>query len=294
MRDFEYRAPSTLDEAIAILQQYGSEARVLAGGTDLVLMMTDKVVTPRVVVDIKRIPEVNVFEWDPEGGLTIGAAVPFRTLEVSQEVRRAYPGLAEAASEVGSWQIRNLATPGGNLCTASPSCEVGPILWALDAQVEVAGPRGRRRLPVQQFITGVRQTVLEPDEVLVSIHVPAPAERSGSHYIKLKERQKMDIAFVGVAAAVDLEPGDGVIREARIGLGAVAPTPIRAPRAEALLRGARLNDALLEEVGREAAEAARPISDVRASAEYRREMVHVLTKRALRQAITLAAHQSSP
>jgi carbon-monoxide dehydrogenase medium subunit len=223
--------------------------------------------------------------------LTIGAAVPFRVLETSREVRRHYPGLAEAASEVGSWQIRNLGTPGGNLCTASPSAEIAPILYALDAHVRIAGPGGTRRLPVQQFITGVRRTALEEGELLVDIRVPHPGQRAGSHYIKLKEREKMDIAFVGVAAAVDLDGSDGVIREARIALGAVAPTPIRASRAEQALRGERLTDQTLDEAGRLAAEAARPITDVRASAEYRKEMVNVLTKRAIRQALALAAQR---
>jgi carbon-monoxide dehydrogenase medium subunit len=291
LRDFEYHAPTTLDEAIGLLQQYGDEARPLAGGTDLVLMMTDRVITPRHVVDVKNIPELTAFHWNEESGLTIGAATPFRLLESSPDVRHHYPGLAEAASEVGSWQIRNMGTPGGNLCTASPSAEIAPILYVLDAQVRIAGPRGTRRLPVQQFITGVRRTVLQEDELLVDIHVPHPGQRAGSHYIKLKERQKMDIAFVGVAAAVDLEPGDGVIRDARIALGAVAPTPIRAPRAEQALRGERLTDAALEEAGRLAAEAARPITDVRASAEYRKEMVGVLTKRAVRRALELAAQR---
>jgi len=289
VREFEYHTPRTIDEAVALLQQYEANARLLAGGTDLVIMMTDKVVSPEHVIDVKGIPETTHFEWDAEAGLTIGAAVPFRRLETSPEVRRFYPGMYEAASEVGSWQIRNLGSAGGNLCTASPAGEIGPILYALDAQVEIAGPRGRQRLPVQQFITGVRRTVLEPDEMLVSIHVPPPGQRTASHYIKLKERQKMDIAFVGVAASIELEPGDGVVREARIALGAVAPTPIRAPKAEATLRGQRLTDALLAEAGREAAETARPIVDVRASAEYRKEMVDVLTRRALRQAATLAA-----
>ncbi|MBI3973128.1 MAG: FAD binding domain-containing protein [Chloroflexi bacterium] len=288
LRDFEYLAPRSIGEAVALLQQHGAKARCLAGGTDLVLMMTDKIATPAYVIDIKHIPELNVFEWDPTGGLTIGAAVPFRILERSDVVQRHYPGMAESAGEVGSWQIRNLATPGGNLCTASPSAEIAPILWALDAQVTIAGPNGSRRIPVQQFVTGVRRTALEPEELLVDIRVPPPGERAGSHYIKLKERQKMDIAFVGVAAAVELEPGDGVIREAKIALGAVAPTPIRVPKAEATLRGQRLTDERLEEAGREAADAAKPITDVRASAEYRKEMVHVLTKRAIRQAVAIA------
>lgn len=289
MREFEYHAPRTLDEAIALLEKHEANARVMAGGTDLVILMTDRVLMPEHVIDIKGIPEMSHFEWDGDAGLTFGAAVTFRRLETSPEVRRHYPGMYEAASEVGSWQIRNLGTPAGNLCTASPACEIGPIMYALDAQVEIAGPRGRRKMPVQQFITGVRRTALEPDELLVSVHVPHPGERAASHYIKLKERQKMDIAFVGVAATVDLEPGDGTVREARIALGAVAPTPIRVPRAEATLRGQRLTDATIDEAGREAGEAARPIVDVRASAEYRKEMVEVLTRRALRRAAALAA-----
>ena len=293
MRDFEYLAPASLAEAIDLLQQHGARARVLAGGTDLVLMMTDKVAAPDHVIDIKNIPELKVLKVQ-DGGLEIGAAVPFRAIETSPECKRLYPGLVEAAAEVGSWQIRNLATVGGNLCTASPAAEIAPILLALDAQVTIAGPRGTRKLPLQQFFTGVRRTVLESDELLVRVDVPPPPARAGSHYIKFKERQKMDIAFVGVAAAVDLDDragADGAIRDAKIALGAVAPTPIRAPKAEATLRGQRLTDAVLEEAGREAAEASRPITDVRASAEYRREMVNVLTKRAVRQAYALAAHR---
>lgn len=291
MRDFEYFAPSTLDEAIGLLQQHGSQARVLAGGTDLVLMLTDKVIAPEYMIDIKNVPEVNVFEWGNDGGLTIGAAVPFRKMETSAECRQRYPGLVEAASEVGSWQIRNLATIGGNLCTASPSAEIAPILVALNAQAEIAGPKGRRQVAMEQFATGVRRTVLEPDELLVHIVLPPAAERASSHYIKFKEREKMDIAFVSVAAAVGLDAGDGVIKDARIVLGAVATTPIRAPKAEAALRGQQLSDAVLAVAGREAAEACRPISDVRASAEYRREMVNVLTRRAIRQAAALAAQR---
>jgi carbon-monoxide dehydrogenase medium subunit len=289
LRDFEYVAPRSLEEAIAALDKHGANARVLAGGTDLVIMMNDRVVAPDVVVDVNHIPELQSFSWDVGDGLVIGAAVRFHALETSADVRRHYPGLAEAASEVGSWQVRNLGTPGGNLCTASPAAEIAPILYALDAQVRIAGPRGQRKLPVQQFITGVRQTALEPDELLVDIQVPPPPERSASHYIKLKEREKMDIAVVGVAAMVALEPGDGVVRDVAIALGAVAPTPFRATDAESTLRGQRPDDDLLAEAGREAADICRPISDVRASADYRRAMANVLTKRAIRQAMAQAA-----
>ena len=288
MRDFDYHAPRTLDEALALLKEHREKARVLAGGTDLVLMMTDRVVAPEHVVDIKNVTELTHLEWGGDGSLTIGAAIPFRRLESDKRVRETFPGLAEASGEVGSWQIRNLGTVGGNLCTASPSAEIAPILLALDAEVEIVGPKGRRTVAIGQFHTGVRRTVVEPDEILVSVKVPASQGRAGSHYIKLKEREKMDIAFVGVASVVELEGGDGVVKSARIALGAVAPTPIRAEEAEAKLRGQRLTDSLIEEAGRLAAQAAKPISDVRASAEYRREMVDVLTRRTLKQALEIA------
>lgn len=288
MRDFEYHAPRTLDEALQLLATHRENARVLAGGTDLVLMMTDRVVAPDHVIDIKHIPEVNRFEWHDDGGLVMGAATPFRKLEASTEVQDRFPGLVEASAEVGSWQIRNLGTVGGNLCTASPSAEIAPILLALDAEVEIAGPGGRRSLPLAQFHQGVRRTALQPDELLIEIRIPGQGDPSGSHYLKLKERQKMDIAFVGVASAIELEPGDGVIKRARIALGAVAPTPIRAPEAEESLKGKRISDETLAEAGRLAAQAAKPISDVRASAEYRREMVGVLTRRTLKRAAEIA------
>ncbi len=288
MRDFQYHAPATLDEALDLLSQHRESARVLAGGTDLVLMMTDRVVAPDHVIDVKNISELTRLEWSDDGALAMGAATSFRRLETSPEVRDHHPGLAEAAGEVGSWQIRNLGTVGGNLCTASPSAEIAPILLALDAEVEIAGKRGRRSVPIGQFHTGVRRTVLEPDELLLEIRIPGGRGRAGSHYLKLKERQKMDIAFVGVATVLELEAGDGVVKSARIALGAVAPTPIRAEEAESSLRGKQLSDDVLAEAGRLAAQAAKPISDVRASADYRREMVNVLTQRTLRQALHVA------
>ena len=275
MRDFEYHAPRTLDEALQLLATHREKARVLAGGTDLMLMMTDRVAAPEHVIDIKNVPEMTRYEWSEDGGLTFGAATTFRKLETDRHVRERFAGLAESASEVGSWQIRNMGTVGGNLCTASPSAEI-------------AGPKGKRTVPMTQFHTGVRRTVLAPDELLVGIKIPAAQGKAGSHYIKLKEREKMDIAFVGVASAVELEGNDGVVKSARIALGAVAPTPIRATEAEAKLKGQRLTDELLAEAGKLAAQAAKPISDVRASAEYRREMVDVLTRRTLSHALQIA------
>jgi len=288
LRDFDYHAPRTLDEALQLLSTHGETARVLAGGTDLMLMLTDRVVAPEQVIDIKNIQELTRFEWGADGSLTMGAATLFRTLETDSKVKTSFPGLAEAASEVGSWQIRNLGTVGGNLCTASPSAEIAPILMALEADVEIAGSNGRRTVPIGKFHTGVRRTVLEPNELLMSVTVAAPRGRTGSHYLKLKEREKMDIAFVGVASVIELEGSDGVVKSARIALGAVAPTPIRCGEAEATLKGQRLTDELLHEAGRLAAQAAKPISDVRASADYRREMVDVLTRRTLSKALEIA------
>jgi CO/xanthine dehydrogenase FAD-binding subunit len=288
VRDFQYHAARTLDDALKLLAEHRENARLLAGGTDLVLMMTDRAVAPDHVIDINAIPELTRYEWTGDGGLTFGAATPFRRLETDGQVRDKLPGLAESASEVGSWQIRNLGTVGGNLATASPSAEIAPILLALDAEVELASTRGRRSLPLREFHTGVRRTVMEPDELLLEIRVPSAGQRSGSHYIKLKEREKMDIAFVGVASVIELEAGDGVVKSARIALGAVSPTPMRVAEAEAKLKGQKADDALLAEAGRLAAAAAKPISDVRASADYRREMVNVLTQRTLRQALEIA------
>ncbi len=288
MKEFEYLDPPTLGEAIAHLAIHGAETQLLAGGTDLLLLMQADAANADYVVDVRRIPELQALEYDEAKGLTLGAAVTLRAVETSPLVGRLYPHLASSAAEIGSVQVRNLGTVGGNVCNAAPSADMAPALLTLEATARVAGSRGERVVPLDAFFVGPRRTVLQPDEILVSLEVPPPAARSGGAYLKLKVRPALDIAMVGVAATVRLAPGDSIIQRARIALGAVAPTPLRVPEAEALLEGQALTADLLAEVGRVAAAASRPISDVRASAEYRREMVAVLTRRAVRQAAKAA------
>ncbi len=289
MKEFEYLDPPTLEEAIDHLAAHGAESRLLAGGTDLLLLMQAEAATADFVLDVRRIPELQALEYDEVKGLTLGAAVTLRTVETSPVVRRRYPHLASSAAEIGSIQVRNLGTVGGNVCNAAPSADTAPALLTLDAMARIVGRRGERVVPLGQVFVGPRQTVLQPDEILVSLQVPPTTAPTGAAYLKLKVRPALDIAMVGVAATARLAPGDSVVQRARIALGAVAPTPVRVPEAEALLEGQAVTADLLEEVGRAAAEACRPISDIRASAEYRREMVAVLTRRAVRQAVKAAS-----
>lgn len=289
MREFEYAQPATLDEAVALLRDLGPRAKLLAGGTDLILLMQAGVLSPDYLIDVRQIPELTVLDYDDAAGLTLGAAVTLRRIETSPLLRAKYPHLASSAGEIGSVQVRNLGTAGGNVCNATPSADTAPALITLGARAHIVGPRGERTVPLEEFFTGPRRTVLAPDELLVDLRVPPPAPRSSGAYVKLANRPAMDVAFVGVAATIELAPGGGAIQSAKIALGAVAPTPIRAPKAEELLRGRQPDPELLEAAGRAAAEASRPISDVRASAEYRREMVAVLTRRAVREAWERAA-----
>ena len=219
-------------------------------------------------------------------GLRIGATVTARTLERDPVVCRQYPALAESAAVVGSVQVRNLATVGGNLCNAAPSADMAPPLLALDAEAVIAGPAGERRVPLASFFTGVRRTVLDADELLVELVVPAPASRRGSAYLRHTPRRELDIAVVGVASHITL--ADGVCATARIALAAVAPVPLRATQAEARLEGERITPALIDEASQLAVEAARPISDQRGSAEFRRHLVRVLTRRTLTAALERA------
>jgi len=288
VKDFTYLAPSTVAEALGLLAEHQGKAKVLAGGTDLMLQLQDGLFTPDFVIDVRRIPELNTLEFDAQAGLTLGAATALRRIETSQVVLDKYPHLATGAREIGSIQIRNLGSVGGNICTATPSADIIPSLVSLEAVARIASVRGERAVPLESFFTGVRKTVLGPDELLVDLKIPAPAPRTSGVYIKLYTRPAMDLAMVGVAATITLGPGDSVIRRATVCLGAVAPTPIRVREAEQLLEGQAVTDALLAQAGQAAARAARPISDVRASAEYRREQCDLMTRRAIRQAVERA------
>lgn len=288
MKDFTYLAPASLSEALKLLAEHPGATKVLAGGTDLMLQLQDGMWAPDYVVGVRDIPELNVLAYDAATGLTIGAATPLRQIETSSVVQEKYPHLATGASEIGSVQIRNLASIGGNMCTATPSADGIPSLVSLDATARIASVRGERTVPVRDFFVGVRRTVLQPDELLVDVRVPAPSPYTSGAYVKLDTRPQMDLAIVGVAATVTLAPGDSTIKKVAICLGAVATTPIRVPEAEEILIGRPLTDDLLAQAGAAAARAARPISDVRASADYRREQCDLMTRRAVRRAVERA------
>ena len=287
MRRFELAVPESVDDCLKILAGRGSGAKVVAGGTDLLPQMKNGVLKPAFVIDLSGVADLRVLQGDDGGGLGIGASVTARQLELDPRVRSHYPALAESAALVGSLQIRNLATVGGNLCNAAPSADMAPPLLALDAVAVIAGPKGRRRVPLAEFFLGVRHTVLAPDELLMELVVPAaPAHGSGGSYLRHTPRRELDIAVVGVASQVTLR--DGVCAMARIALAAVAPIPLRATAAEQALIGQALTAAQIERAAGLAAEAARPISDQRGSAEFRVHLVRVLTRRTLRTALERA------
>ncbi len=279
MKPFDYYAPTSLNEALGLLAEQGGRARALAGGTDLLLKMRAGRLAPGCLTNIKRIPELRGLSYDATQGLWLGALTTVAEIMAAPEVCSRYPALAHAAATMASVQIRNLATVGGNLCNAAPSADLAPPLIALGAQAHIAGPRGERSVALENFFTGPGQTVLADDELLIRVTVPPPEAGLAAVYLKHTPREAMDIAIVGVAAAVAWR--DGVCASVRIVLGAVAPTPLVAQEAGEALLGRPLEEKHIAEAARLAAQAARPIDDVRASAWYRREMVEVLVRRAL-------------
>jgi len=277
--------PDTLEACQQALAD-GSDVKMVAGGTDLLPQMKNGLVKPRRVVDLSAVPELKVMEVGADGGLRVGAGVAARALELSGPVQTGFTALAEGAAVVGSFQIRNLATLGGNLANAAPSADMAPPLLALDAECVIAGPRGQRRVPAADFFLGVRRTVLEPDEVLVEIAIPAPGPGSGGTYVRHTPRRELDIAVVGVASQLTIR--DGRCITARIALAAVAPVPLRATAAEARLVGEAVTPGLIDEAAHLAVAAASPISDQRGSAEFRQHLVRVLTRRTLATALARA------
>jgi carbon-monoxide dehydrogenase medium subunit len=288
LKRFDYLAPEGLDEALAILRERGDGGRLLAGGTDLVVQMKEAGLRPSYVVSLRRLRDLRGIAFDEQQGLRIGAMTTMADIAEHPIIRHRYPVLVDGASIVGSVQTRNMASLGGNVCNAAPSADTAPPLLVLGAHADIAGAGGRRQVPLEGFFTSPGQTVLGRDEVLVGFSVPTPAPRTGGCYERHTPRAEMDIAVVGVAALVTLEPDRDVIREARIALGAVAPTPLRAPDAEASLAGQPPSDEAFERAAELAMLAARPISDVRGSAAFRRHLVRVMTARCLRRAVERA------
>jgi carbon-monoxide dehydrogenase medium subunit len=261
----------------------------LAGGTDLILFMEKGRLKPDLVVEIPSCPPFVGIEVT-NSHIRIGSRTTMRELETSPLIREKISILAEAASKVGSLQIRNLATIGGNICTASPAGDTLPALLVLDASVKLVSKSGERLFPLREFFFGPGETVRQPNELLTEVIVPLPSSHSGYSFYKLSVRRYMDIAIVNVAAFVAVN-GDGFITDAKIALGSVAPTPIRAYEAEERLKGNTINDILLDEIGKLAQDASSPITDQRGTAEYRRIMVYRLTKRVVKEAYEQAVAQ---
>jgi len=282
LKSFEFYEPTTLAEASRLFAE--EHAQLLAGGTDIIIGMKALTETPQSVVSLQKIPGLDGITTDGDS-INIGAMTTVREVELSGDVQQHHTALAEGASEIGSIQIRNLATIGGNIAHASPAADTVAGLLVADAQVDIASADGERSVPIDELFTGPGQTVLTPGEIITRFRLPSPA--SGSHYIKHKIREVMDLAFIGVAAAINMD--NGTITDARIGLAAVAPTPIRATEAEDLLKGNAPTPELLEQAGEAAATGCSPISDLRCSAEHRREMVDVLTRRTLQYALERAS-----
>jgi len=282
-----YDAPTSVAEAVEILAAANGHASILAGGTDLLVRMHSGAERPGAVVNIKKIPELCSIELGP-AGLVLGAAVCAAEIGEHAELAALYPGLAEAVALIGSDQIQGRASVGGNLCNGSPAADTVPSLVALGAECAIATPGGgRRRVPVHAFVTGPGTTVLGPGELLVALHVPAPAVGAADAYLRFIPRSEMDIAVVGAAVSLTLDSA-GQCRAAQVALGAVAPTVLRVPQAAAALVGSSLDEAAVLRAGDAASAACNPIDDKRGTAGYRRKVAGVLTRRA----IALAAQRA--
>jgi carbon-monoxide dehydrogenase medium subunit len=279
LHELNYAAPKSVAEAVQILRQHGENARPLSGGTDIIIQMRAGVRRPTHLVDVKNIPELRQLSFDAKSGLKLGASVPCVDVYENRDVKRHYPGLAEAAHLIGSLQIQNRASVGGNLCNGSPAADTTPALIALNAKARIAGPNGEREVAVEDFCVSPGRTVLQPGELLVQLLIPAPAPNSADAYLRLIPRNEMDIAVVGAGVALTLD-GDKV-KAARVALAAVAPTPLYVPKAGEALAGKKLDDSSIAAAARAAMDASTPIDDMRGTAEYRNHVVGVLTRRAI-------------
>jgi len=288
LQAFDYAAAQSVDEAVALLAQHGEQARPLAGGTDIIVAVREGRRQVAMLVDIKGIPEVNQLSYDTAQGLTIGAAVPCYRIYEHEAIAAAYPGMIDAVSLVGGTAIQGRASVGGNLCNASPAADTTPALIAHSAMCIIAGPSGRREIPVEQFCTGPGRTALQHGEFLVALHMPSPPPRFGAQYLRFIPRNEMDIAVVGVGASVVLNQDHSSFVSGRVALGAVAATPLLVDTAAAALAGNPVSDETIQQAAEAAQAAARPIDDMRGTAQYRRHLVGVLTRRALRGAIQRA------
>ena len=301
MNKFDYLRPKTLEEALTLFSKYGGKAKLIAGGTDVIVMIKQKAMAPDVLISLQGIPGMDQIKFN--GSLSIGPMVTHRAIEKSEIIRRNFSALTDAADYLGSVQIRNVATIGGNICTAAPSADTATPLLVLGTQVKIKNLKKERTVSIEEFFKGPGETVLEPGEIVQELLIPKPLPKTGSAYYKLQRRLALDLPILGVSVLLSLdkdkitcsdmlctaspissilhkmEEDNVVCKEVRIALGVAAPTPWRAVKAEALLRGKKLSDELLEEAAEAAATEAQPRDTIRGEAWYRRDMIKVMVKR---------------
>lgn len=287
LKKFEFYNPSSLPEALFLLKRFEGQGKLIAGGTDLLVQMKNHLLAPGKIINLLNVPELKGIE-EKGGELRLGALVTHDQLGKSASLRNEREILSEAAWKVGSPQIRQRGTLGGNLCNASPSADTAPALLALGAEITLAGPEGERRLPLESFFLGPGSTALRTDELLKEVFIPPTPPNTRGTYLKLGRRKSLDLALVSVAVLLTLSEDGGICRRARVALGGVAPTPLRAKDTEQVLEGANLDEIKIREAAKSASGECRPITDLRASTEYRQEMVRVLTKRAIQKCLGLA------
>jgi carbon-monoxide dehydrogenase medium subunit len=301
MKKFDYLRPQTLEEALSLLNQHGKKAKLIAGGTDVIVMIKQKAMAPDVLISLQGIPGLNQIKYN--GSLSIGPMVTHRAIEKSEVIKNNFSALADAVDDLGSIQIRNVATIGGNICTAAPSADTATPLLVLGTQVRIKDPKEEKTLPIEEFFKGPGETVLKTGEMVQELLIPKLLPNTGSAYYKLQRRLALDLPILGVSVLLSLdknkvtcsdllctaspistilhkmEEDEIICKDVRIALGVAAPTPMRALKAEALLRGKKLGDELLEEVANTASQEAQPRDTLRGEAWYRRDMVRVLVKR---------------
>ena len=282
MQDVKYVKASSVDEAVSLLAQGGATARVLAGGTDIIVQARERRRPVNLFVDIKPIPETQALQYDADAGLTVGAATPCYIIYNDETVKRLYPALVEAATVIGGVAIQGRASLGGNLCNSGPAADSVPAMIVLQGTANIAGPNGRRSVPIEEFNTGPGQNVLQPGEFVVSLHFPSPAPDSGSAWERFIPRNEMDIAVCNAASHVRLD--GNVVQSARFALGAVAPTCLFVTEAADAIVGKPLTEDAIKAAGAAAKAAARPIDDMRGTIKQRKHLSAVLVERTLRKA----------
>jgi carbon-monoxide dehydrogenase medium subunit len=290
MKNFEYLEPTTVAEACALLKQHSGEAKVFAGGSHLTILMKQGLYQPKALVNIKRIPELKGIRFDSTDGLIVGALVTHRELEMSALVKEKFPVLCQAEREVANIRVRNMGTVGGNLASGEPLTDLSQIFISLDGKARITGPNGQRTIDIENLFVDFYTTSLAEDELLTQVVIPPLPARSGIDYIRFSSSSVVDKPSAGVAVRLTLETGSDTLNAARIVLGCVGATPVRARKAEALITGKKLTPELAEEAGAMASRECSPTSDLRGSEEYKRAIVGTLVKRAARGAYERAAN----